>query len=145
LLSLPRTIGPHPETGNPISASIGRYGPYLLHDGKYARLASTAEVFETGMNAAVAKLADAASGAGKRGGSREPIAVLGPHPVSGKEIKVLEGKYGPYVSDGTIHATLPKTADPKAVTLDQAVEWIDAKEAKGPAKRGSRGARRRKA
>ena len=61
----------HPETGKPISASIGRYGPYLLHDGKYARLSSTAEVFETGMNAAVAKLADAASGADrKRGGAR---------------------------------------------------------------------------
>ncbi len=146
LLSLPREIGAHPETGQPISASIGRYGPYLLHDGKYARLSSTAEVFETGMNAAVAKLADAASGADrKRGASREPIAVLGAHPVSGKEIKVLEGRYGPYVSDGTTHATLPKDSDPKSVTLDQAVEWIDAKEAKGPARRGSRGAKRRKA
>ena len=145
LLSLPREIGPHPETGKPITASIGRYGPYLLHDGKYARLASTAEVFETGMNAAVAKLADAASGAGKRAGSREPLAILGPHPESGKEIKLLEGRYGPYVSDGTIHATLPKSTDPKSVTLEQAVEWIDAKAEKGPAKRGSRGARRRKA
>jgi len=58
---------------------------------------------------------------------------------------VLEGRYGPYVSDGTTHATLPKNSDPKAVTLDQAVEWIDAKEAKGPARKGSRGARRRKA
>ena len=149
LLSLPREIGPHPETGKPITASIGRYGPYLLHDGKYARLASTAEVFETGMNAAVAKIADAASGGGKRGASREPLAVLGAHPTSGKEIKVLEGRYGPYVSDGTVHATLPKSADPKSVTHEQAVEWIDAKAAKGPAKgparRGSRGAQRRKA
>ncbi|MEO8547355.1 MAG: type I DNA topoisomerase, partial [Sphingomicrobium sp.] len=135
LLSLPREIGLHPESDKPITASIGRYGPYLLHDGKYARLSTTAEVFETGMNAAVAKLADAAAGAGKRGGSREPIAVLGPHPASGKELKLLEGRYGPYVSDGTIHATLPKSTDPKSVTLEQAVEWIDAKEAKGPAKR----------
>src|SRR3954466_10575749 len=94
LLSLPREIGPHPETGKAITASIGRYGPYLAHDGKYAKLASTAEVFETGMNAAVAKLADAASGAGRRqGASREPIAVLGKHPESGKDIKAMAGKY----------------------------------------------------
>ncbi|MEO6255327.1 MAG: topoisomerase C-terminal repeat-containing protein, partial [Sphingomicrobium sp.] len=125
--------------------SIGRYGPYLLHDGKYARLASTAEVFETGMNAAVAKLADAAAGGGKRGASREPLALLGTHPTSGKEIKLLEGRYGPYVSDGTVHATLPKSTDPKSVTHEQAVEWLDAKAAKGPAKKGIRGARRRKA
>jgi DNA topoisomerase-1 len=145
LLSLPREIGPHPETGNPITASIGRYGPYLLHDGKYARLGSTAEVFETGMNAAVAKLADAAAGGGKREGSREPIAVLGPHPESGKDLKVMEGRYGPYVSDGSVHATLPKGTDPKSVTLEQAIEWVDAKAAKGPVKKSSRGGRRRKA
>src|SRR3954464_9500541 len=107
LLSLPREIGPHPETGKPITASIGRYGPYLAHDGKYAKLGSTAEVFETGMNAAVSKLADAASGAGKRSSSREPIAVLGKHP-NGGEIKVMAGKYGPYVTDGSTNATLPK-------------------------------------
>jgi DNA topoisomerase-1 len=139
LLSLPRAVGPHPETGNPITASIGKYGPYLAHDGKYARLASTAEVLEIGMNAAVAKLADAAAGAGKRGGgSREPIAVLGPHPESGKDIKVMAGKYGPYATDGTTHATLPKSADPAAVTLDEAVALIDAKAAKGPAKKPAR-------
>ncbi len=138
LLSLPREVGAHPETGKPITASIGRYGPYLLHDGKYARLGSTAEVFETGMNAAVAKLADAAAAKGGRGASREPIAVLGAHPQSGKDIKVMEGRYGPYVSDGATHATLPKGTDPKSVELDQAVEWIDAKAAKGPAKKGGR-------
>jgi DNA topoisomerase-1 len=139
LLSLPREIGPHPETGKPIAASIGRYGPYLAHDGKYAKLGSTAEVFETGMNAAVAKLADAASGGGRqRGASREPIAVLGKHPESGQEIKVMAGRYGPYVSDGTTHATLPKEAQPNSVTLDQAVDWINAKAAKGPSPRPAR-------
>ena len=143
LLSLPREIGPHPESGKPITASIGRYGPYLAHDGKYAKLNSTAEVFETGMNAAVAKLADAASGGAKRGGGREPIAVLGQHPASGTEVKVMAGRYGPYVSDGTTHATLPKGADPKTVTLDQAVEWIDAKAAKGPSAKRGRGGRRK--
>jgi len=146
LLSLPREIGAHPESGKPITASIGRYGPYLAHDGKYAKLGSTAEVFETGMNAAVAKLADAASGAGRRGGaSREPIAVLGIHP-NGKDLKVMEGRYGPYVSDGTTHATLPKGADPKSVTLDEAVRLIDERAAKGPAKKkGGRKPPRKKA
>jgi DNA topoisomerase-1 len=139
LLSLPREIGAHPETGLPIVASIGRYGPYLMHDGKYARLSSTAEVFDTGMNAAVVKLAEAAAGGGKsRGGSREPIAVLGAHPASGKEVKVMEGRFGPYVSDGEVHATLPKTADPKAVTLEEAAALIDAKAAKGPVKKTRR-------
>jgi DNA topoisomerase-1 len=145
LLSLPREIGAHPETGKPITASIGRYGPYLAHDGKYAKLGSTAEVFETGMNAAVSKLADAANAAaGQRGSTREPIAVLGTHPQTGKEIKAMAGRYGPYVSDGTTHATLPKGTDPKEVTLDQAVEWIDAKAAKGPAKKGRGRGRRKK-
>jgi DNA topoisomerase-1 len=135
LLSLPREIGPHPETSEPITASIGRYGPYLAHQGKYARLTSTAEVFETGMNAAVAKLADAANGGAKaRGGSREPLAVLGVHPETGKELKVMEGRFGPYVTDGTTHATLPKAVDPKAVTLDEGVALVDAKAAKGPVK-----------
>ena len=143
LLSLPREIGPHPETGKPITASIGRYGPYLAHDGKYAKLGSTAEVFETGMNAAVAKLADAASGGGRqRGAAREPIAMLGKHP-NGKEVKVMEGRYGPYVSDGATHATLPKGAEPKSVTLEEAVRLIDEKAAKGPSKRPAR--RKRKA
>jgi DNA topoisomerase-1 len=144
LLSLPREIGPHPETGKPITASIGRYGPYLAHDGKYAKLNSTAEVFETGMNAAVSKLADAASGAGRRqGGSREPIAVLGKHPAGGGDIKVMAGRYGPYVTDGTTNATLPKGAKPEAVTLDEAVRLIDERAAKGPAKKGRRPARKK--
>ena len=135
LLSLPREIGAHPETGEMITASIGRYGPYLQHQGKYARLQGTSEVFETGMNAAVAKLADAANGGGRgRGAAREPLAVLGAHPETAKELKVMEGRFGPYVTDGTTHATLPKSVDPKAVTLDEAVALIDAKAAKGPAK-----------
>jgi DNA topoisomerase-1 len=145
LLSLPREIGAHPETGKPITASIGRYGPYLAHDGKYAKLGSTAEVFETGMNAAVAKLADAASGAGKRGGAREPIAVLGADPASGKEIKVMEGRYGPYVTDGTTHATIPKGTEPKTVVLEEAIQWINERAAKGGGKKkGARKAPKRK-
>ena len=90
-------------------------------------------------------LADAAAGGGRqRGASREPIAILGQHPESGKEVKVMAGRYGPYVSDGATHATLPKTADPKAVTLDEAVALIDARAAKGPSKGRRKGSARKK-
>jgi DNA topoisomerase-1 len=136
LLSLPRTIGAHPETGKDITASIGRYGPYLAHDGKYARLQSTAEVFETGMNAAVVKLAEAAAGGGRpaRGAAREPLKVLGKHPRTEAEIKLMDGRYGAYVTDGTTNATLPKTVEKDQLTLEEAAQLIDARAAAAPAK-----------
>ena len=91
------------------------------------------------MNAAVVKLAEAEAAKGQRGGGgREPLAVLGAHPESGKELKVMEGKYGPYVTDGTTHATLPKTADPAAVTLEEAIVLIIEKAAKGSVKKKGR-------
>jgi DNA topoisomerase-1 len=147
LLSLPRTIGNHPETGEPITASIGRYGPYLAHSGKYARLQSTAEVFETGMNAAVVKLAEAAAGGGRpqRGAAREPLKVLGAHPRTELELKLMEGRYGPYVTDGTTNATLPKTIAPDALTLEEAAQLIDARAAAAPAKGKKKAAPKKKA
>ncbi|MBF9151397.1 type I DNA topoisomerase [Novosphingobium jiangmenense] len=143
LLSLPREVGTHPESGKPITASIGRYGPYLAHDGKYARLRSTAEVFETGMNAAVMHLAAAAAGAGARGArtAAEPLKVFGAHPTSGGEIKLMAGRYGPYVTDGTTNATLPKDKQPESLTLEEAIVLIDERAAKGPAK-GKKGAKK---
>ncbi len=139
LLSLPRTIGSHPESGEPITASLGRYGPYLAHQGKYAKLRSTAEIFETGMNSAVAKLAEAASGGGR--GARtaaEPLKTFGPHPESGGEMKLMAGRYGPYVTDGTTNATLPRDKQPEALTAEEAATLITEKAAKGPAKKGAR-------
>jgi DNA topoisomerase-1 len=135
LLKLPRTVGDHPESGKPITASIGRYGPYLAHDGKYARLQSTMEVFETGMNAAVVKLAEAAANGGRPArGTQAPLKILGPHPRSEAEIKLMEGRYGAYVTDGTTNATLPKSIDKDALTLEEAAQLIDARAAAGPAK-----------
>jgi DNA topoisomerase-1 len=136
LLKLPRTIGNHPESGNPITASIGRYGPYLAHDGKYARLQSTMEVFETGMNAAVVKLAEAAAGGGRpaRGAAREPLKILGKHPRTEAEIKLMDGRYGAYVTDGETNATLPKSIEKDQLTLEEAAQLIDARAAAGPAK-----------
>jgi DNA topoisomerase-1 len=140
LLSLPRTVGTHPETGKEITASIGRYGPYLAHDGKYAKLRSTRDVFETGMNAAVSLLAEAANRNGGRGGraKAEPIKTFGAHPASGGEIKVMPGRYGPYVTDGTTNATIPRDTKPEEVTEEQAIALIDARVAKGPVKKKRR-------
>jgi DNA topoisomerase-1 len=139
LLSLPRTVGQHPESGKDITASIGRYGPYLAHDGKYAKLSGTREVFETGMNAAVTLLAEAANrGSGGGRAKAEPIKTLGAHPTSGGEIRVMPGRYGPYVTDGTTNATLPKDVKPEDVTQEQAIALIDARAAKGPAKKKGR-------
>ena len=129
LLALPREVGTHPESAKPILAGLGRYGPYLLHDGKYTKLGSTADVLEMGMNAAVTTIAEGAA----RGGRPAKVAgkELGPHPESEKMIKLLDGRFGPYVSDGTTHATLPKSADKEAMTLEEAIALIDAKIAKG--------------
>jgi DNA topoisomerase-1 len=139
LLSLPREVGNHPETGLPIVANLGRYGPYLLHDGKYARLSSTAEIFETGMNAAVVKLAEAATKGPRAGGaSREPLKVLGKHPRTEAEIKLMAGRYGAYVTDGTTNATLPKTIEQDALTLEEAAQLIDTRAAAAPAKKGKK-------
>jgi DNA topoisomerase-1 len=145
LLDLPRIIGAHPDTGLEIEANIGRYGPYLRHDGKYGKLSGTREVFEVGMNRAVAILAEAANRGGAARGKSEPIAALGPHPASGGEIKVMPGRFGPYVTDGTTNATIPRDTKPEDVTLEAAIALIDARIAKGPAKGAKKGGAKKKA
>ena len=129
LLAMPREIGTHPETGEKILAGIGQYGPYLKHGGKYARLGSTQDALEIGMNLAVALLAEAAA-KGPRRGTPEPLRVLGAG-ESGAEIKLMQGRYGAYVTDGTVNATLPKDTDPAALTLEEAAALIAARAASG--------------
>lgn len=130
LLSLPRDVGPHPETGKMISAGLGRYGPFLLNDGTYANLESIEDVFSIGLNRAVTVLAEKiAKGPGRRA---KPAALkdLGEHPDGGA-MTVRDGRYGPYVNWGKINATLPKDADPQSITVEKALELIAAKAAKG--------------
>ena len=145
LLGLPRIVGEHPETGKEIEAAIGRYGPYLRHDGKYAKLQTTHEVFETGMNAAVTLLAEAAKSGGRGRAKAEPIQTFGKHPTSEGEMKVLAGRYGPYVTDGKTNATLPKDMKPEDVTEEDAIRLIDEKVAKGPAKKRRKAPAKKKA
>jgi len=116
-------------------AGLGRYGPYLLHDGKYAKLTGTAEIFDIGMNAAVVRIAEAAAGGGRGARAKaEPLKTFGAHPTSGGEMKLMAGRFGPYVTDGTTNATLPKTVEADALTEEEAIALIDARAAKGPAK-----------
>ena len=134
LLNLPREVGLHPETGLPIQAGIGRYGPFLLHDKKYANLESAQDVFEIGLNRAVTVLAEKKAGKGRGQAKAEVLKAVGDHPTEGGKIEVLSGKYGAYVKHGKINATLPKGVEPKDVTVAQAVELIAARAAKGPSK-----------
>ena len=129
LLSLPRTIGPHPETGEPVEAAIGRFGPYVKHGSTYANIPDVEEVFTIGMNRAMEVLAQKL--AGRRGGTAPagPLRSLGEHP-SGGEVQVMPGKYGPYVKWAKVNATLPKGVEPEAVTLDEAVALLAEKAGK---------------
>jgi DNA topoisomerase-1 len=125
LLSLPREVGLHPESGLPISAGLGRYGPFILHDGKYANLPDVEEVFTVGLNRAVDLLAQKAAGGFKRGGTA--VAAIQTFEHDNGPITVRAGRYGPYVNQGKINATIPKDVAPEAVTVEQAVEWIAAR------------------
>ncbi|PIT68714.1 type I DNA topoisomerase [Bartonella tribocorum] len=127
LLSLPREIGIHPETGKMITATIGRYGPYLSHNGKSARLLHSDEVFDIGINRAVTVLAEQQENKTKQSRTTSAaLATLGEHPEGGT-VTVRNGRYGPYVNWGKINATLPKDKDPISVTLLEALELISAK------------------
>ena len=138
LLNLPRLVGEHPETKTPITAALGRFGPYIKHDGTYANVESIEEVFDIGVNRAVTVLAEKRAGGGKSRFQRAKPAVLrelGEHPIEGGKIEVLEGKYGPYVSHNGVNATVPKSKDPKTLSIEDAIGLISERIAKGGVKK----------
>ncbi len=142
LLSLPREVGLHPESGKPIVAGLGRYGPFVLHDGIYAHLDSVDDVFTAGLNSAVTLIAEKAAGGKGRFQRAKPTVLkeLGEHPDGGP-IQVLSGRYGPYVKHASVNATIPNGKDPAAITVEEAVELIAARAAKGskkPAKKATK-------
>ncbi|MBS0272891.1 MAG: type I DNA topoisomerase [Proteobacteria bacterium] len=134
LLSLPREIGRHPEDGEPITTNFGRFGPYVAHNGAYASLDNPEEVFTLGINRAVALLAEKKAKARPRG-APEALKELGKATDGESVIKVMKGRYGPYVTDGLTNATIPKDQDPNSVTLEQAQALIAEREAKGGGKK----------
>ncbi|AZS20683.1 MULTISPECIES: type I DNA topoisomerase [unclassified Caulobacter] len=136
LLSLPREVGKHPDDGKPITAGLGRFGPFVLHDGTYANLENADEVFDVGLNRAVAILADKRAGGGRpQRAAAAALAELGNHPEDGKPIRVLSGRFGPYIKHGDTNANVPKGKDPAAITLEEALALIAERAAKGGAKK----------
>ena len=131
LLSLPRDVGMHPETGLPITAGLGRYGPFILHDGKYANLPDVEEVFTVGINRAVDLIAQKAAG----GFQRAATAAIKTFEHDGGPIKIAVGRFGPYANQGKIYANIPKDIKPEDVTLEQALALIAAKVEAGGGKK----------
>jgi DNA topoisomerase-1 len=131
LLALPREVGLHPETGQPIKAGIGRFGPYVQHEKTYANLENAEEALTIGLNRAVTLIAEkVAKGPSKRRFGADPGKPLGDHPKKGGPIVVKNGRYGPYVSHNGVNATLPADKTPETVTLEEAVELLDARAGK---------------
>lgn len=134
LLSLPRDVGPHPEDGEMIVAGLGRFGPFVKHGKLYANLPSVDEVFEVGLNRAVTLIAEKkANPRGRR--QQQALKELGNHPDTGEPVRVLDGRYGPYVKHEKTNATIPNGIEPADVTLEQALEWIAEREKKAPRKK----------
>jgi len=117
LLSLPRSLGQDPKTGKDVTVGIGRYGPYVHRGGTYRNLKSPVQLFEMGLEEGLALLE------AKQG--RQVLKELGPHPKSGADLNVLDGRYGPYVTDGSVNASIPKSMDPMELDLDEAVELLE--------------------
>jgi len=137
LLALPRELGKHTESGEMITAGIGRFGPYLKVGARFKSLPKDEDVLTVGINRAVDLLAQEGAGT--------PAIEVGKHPEDGKPITLKKGRFGPYVQHGGIRATLKRGTDPSAVTLDEAVALLAEKAAKGPAPKKGRGGKPAKA
>lgn len=139
LLSLPRTLGAHPETGARVLAGLGRFGPYVVHDqgkdGKdYRSIKGEDDVLTITLERALELLAQPKQGRGRRAAAK-PLRELGPHPADQEPVNLFDGQYGPYVKHGKVTASLPKGRDPATVTVAEAVEWLTAKAGAPRAKR----------
>jgi DNA topoisomerase-1 len=142
LLSLPRELGMHPESGQPIVAGLGRYGPYVKHGDDYRSLESEDDLFTVDLEASLALLAAPKKQGRRRGAAKRVIRQL-EATDGGAPLQVLEGRYGPYVTDGTTNASVPRGADPATLTLEDARALIEAR-AGAPPREGRRPAARSK-
>jgi DNA topoisomerase-1 len=142
LLSLPRVLGVHPESQEPVLAGQGRFGPYVKHGEEFRSLEDGDDLFGIDLARALELFAAPKRSRRRHSAARSVLRELGAHPRGGALLRLLAGRYGPYVTDGTTNASLPKGQAPESLTMEQAVELLDARAAAGPAKPRGRGARR---
>ncbi|HUP29287.1 MAG TPA: type I DNA topoisomerase [Usitatibacter sp.] len=146
LLALPRDLGPHPEGGKKVVAAIGRFGPYVSHDGQFKSIPKEENVFDIALERAVALLKEP-----KSFSARGALKVLGKHPSDDQPVALYSGKYGPYVKHGKVNATLPDKDMIATVTLEEAVDLLAAKSGKpvkakkAPARPKTKAAKNKKA
>lgn len=126
LLALPRLLGMHPQTGKEIKAGVGRYGPFVVHDGTFASLTRQDNVLDIDLDRAVELLEIARKRKSKK--TPEVIKDLGKHPEDDQEVKVLDGRYGPYIKHGKKNISLSRNVEPAELTLEEAVQIISKKE-----------------
>src|SRR6266540_5433590 len=131
LLRLPRDVGADTD-GHKITAHNGRYGPYLKKGKESRSLETEDEIFTVTVEQAESLFAQPKQ---HRRRTKPPIAELGEHPDTGAQVRVLDGRYGPYVTDGSVNATIPRGTDPKSVNLEEALDLLRERESRGPAKR----------
>lgn len=142
LLALPRHVGHDAEAGEDIVANFGRFGPYVKRGSEFRSLGADAEVFTVTLDQAI-ELFKQEKKSRRRAAAKTMLKDLGAHPDNGGAVQVFEGRYGPYVSDGTTNASLPKDVAPDALTLADAVALLKAREGAKPAKRARKGAARK--
>ena len=145
LLQLPRELGAHPETGQPVVAGLGRFGPYVKHGDDYRSLGADDDLFTIDLARALALFAEPKRG-GRRQMTKRVIRQI-ESPGGGAPVQVLEGRYGPYVSDGETNASIPRGTDPNSITLEEARALLDARRGAPPREKrakGAGGARRRR-
>ncbi len=123
LLSLPKVLGVHPGTGKEVKAGLGRFGPFIVHEGDYRSIPKGESIFTITFERAIEMLSQPKKGRGKAAALKD----LGAHTVSGEQIQVFNGPYGPYIKCGKVNASLPEGATPETVTLEQAIALINEK------------------
>jgi DNA topoisomerase I len=136
LLSLPRNLGNHPQSNAPVMAFNGRFGPYVKSGDDTRSLPADVSPLDVTLEQALALLAQPKThGRGRAAAKREPLKVFDASPVTGEKVQLLDGRYGPYVTDGTTNASLPKGTSPEELTLQEALDLLAARAALGPPKK----------